>query len=370
VSKAIGINRNVAWKLSRLIHATDPYEMHPHLPGNAGMHIVLRAFERHGAPADELRAVTGAWSEFEAMVERHAGNRRRLALLLASRSAQEGSGDEGLAARRAAFEGLSAVFGAQARVRLGLSMMAPSREASDRAAIVSISGLLDFRRLRETTCWPMVQVQGFDTEGEPGPGRRQPLEPNDGDPERAPLLTEFSTSPPPELVVTGREDVRTYELRPGPVGRAAAVDVVFGTILPAAVPIYDTDDDPNSVGEHYCRIDTPVERLLFDLYVHRDLPFELPPSMALYSLLHGRLDYPLSQQEASLLPVPGRIQELGSPPVVSTPAYGDHGRLVARAAAALGVPLGELRGYRYELAYPPVPSVAVMHHPLPPSPRG
>ena len=99
--------------------------------------------------------------------------------------------------------------------------------------------------------------------------------------------------------------------------------------------------------------------------MHKDLPVELPPSAALFSMLQGRSVFPLSPETRLHLPLHAEVQELGdSPPHMATPHVPEYGKLIERLCEKAGRPLDEFRGYRIDLSYPPAPTILVMHSPL------
>jgi len=57
VSRRHGINKNLAWKVCKIINSTDVYASAQHGPGPGGIRILLRAFEKAGAPEEALAAV-------------------------------------------------------------------------------------------------------------------------------------------------------------------------------------------------------------------------------------------------------------------------------------------------------------------------
>src|SRR6185436_18897639 len=129
VAGFLRLDKNLAWKVARLAQSDDAVEAVRHLPGPAGVKRVLDAFAQAGAGPAEINAVRQAVARFDHMVGRHAGDRATLELLLASGGREQLDGQRLEASRKLAFQGNSATFGVQARVRFGLQILAPS--ASD-----------------------------------------------------------------------------------------------------------------------------------------------------------------------------------------------------------------------------------------------
>ena len=362
LARSCGINKNLAWKVCKLINSTDSYGVAQHVPGSAAVRILLSAFDARGVGAEVLEQVDRALRDFEHMVRVHVGDRSNLELYVGS--VQE----DGIHAaqlemkRRMAYQGNSAIWGVQARVAFTLKAISPTHGNPERADITTVGGLLGFRRLRPTASWPLLRIMTLSENVEVHHEPPVAIDPNyDGS--HAPLVREFCSTPLAETRTIVEGDNTTYEICEGPVGNTAAVDVVYGSIDRDHVPV--RADVPEAKGEHYCRVDTPAEMLQFDLLVHRDLPFDMPPKLVTYSMLEGSLHFPLSENRRCHLPGRTEVQSLGSAlHGFATPHISRYGQLVTRTCERIGFPLEQFRGYRVTLSYPPIPSMFVMHHHL------
>src|SRR5579862_1117018 len=84
VSKRFGINRNLAWKLSRVINASDPFSTLNHLPGYQGIELAILAFEKAGASEDVVGPVRSAVTRLQEVILQHSDGREHLELTLES----------------------------------------------------------------------------------------------------------------------------------------------------------------------------------------------------------------------------------------------------------------------------------------------
>src|SRR5690349_9712018 len=84
MARRLGINRNLTWKLSKVISAHDLYEAIQHLPGDEGVEIMVRAAEKKGIDGELARNVRSAHAAFNRVVEVHSGDRATLELMLDS----------------------------------------------------------------------------------------------------------------------------------------------------------------------------------------------------------------------------------------------------------------------------------------------
>ena len=360
LARHLGLNKNLAWKLVKIVKANDPIEAVQHIPGESGVRILLDAFKEHGAGKRELEAVRDAVAEFDRMVTVHTGNRASLELMLGSLA--PGSLDRGRleAGRKLAFQGNSSTLGVQARARLSLQIVAPSATEEGMVDIAAVGGLVGFRRLRSNATWPLLTTQGFtDDDRDPGPIMRTPLVEGSG----LPLLADFCSKPLPELRALQSAAGVTYELCEGPVGHTAESTCIFGWYTRALGSVYARGEDP--VAEFILALHTPVEAAVFDILVHRDLPFEGEPELKMFSAMHGQPAFPISQHGRYEIPGKPTLQNLGAePPVVATAHFPRYRELIEFTAEKAGWNLSEFRGYRLELRYPPIPSASVMTYPL------
>jgi hypothetical protein len=364
LARRLRLDKNLAWKVVRLVQSTESTEAVRHLPGPAGVKRVLDAFAQGGAGDGEVSAVRDAVSRFDRMVGRHAGDRATLELLLAS-GAPEGVDPLRLeASRKLAFQGNSATLGVQARVRLGMQVLAPSPEKPELVDILAIAGLVDFRRLRASAAWPLLSVHTYGGNEVARQPLVEPPEPELGP--SFPLLGEFSTKPLPPIRALAEPDGIVYELAEGPVGDTAASTCLFGWRSPGFASVRG---GPTEVAEFMLRTETPAEVLVFDLLVHRDLPFDGAPRAQAFSFMHGLPRYPLVQNGRYELPLSESVEELGfAHEAHASPAWPRHRELLSFALAATRMRPEEFRCHRLTLRYPPIPAVMTFSYPLLPLP--
>ena len=357
MARFLRLDKNLAWKVARLVDAADPGEAVRHLPGPAGVKLVLDAFAQGGAGEQEIALVQAAVARFDRMVGEHTGDRATLELVLASGVSDRPDAQRMEASRRLAFQGNSATFGVQARVRFGFQMLAPSVADRELVDVVAVGGLVDFRRLRTSAAWPLLSVAGYSDEGGAGEVRQEPLEESrDG----LPLLLDFCSAPLPLIRAVPEPEGIVYELAEGPVGDTAATTCVFGWRTAAVGSV--RGGPGNSRAEFMLTAETPAEALVFDLYVHRDLPFEGAPALRVTSSMHGRPRFPLTQHARYDLPLSEELEAIAAP--VAHALLPRHAELVETACARAGWRLADFRGHRLTLRFPPIPCVFTLSYPL------
>jgi len=264
------------------------------------------------------------------------------------------------ASRKLAFQGNSATFGVQTRVRFGLQILAPSSADADLVDVAAVGGLVDFRRLRASAAWPLICISSYTGAADRGGARPEPLG-DDGD--DLPLLRAFCSAPLPEIRAVPEPGGVVYELAEGPVGDTAASTCVFGwwsrglgSVRGGAV---------GSIAEFMLTTETPAETLVFDLLVHRDLPFRGSPSARVWSSMHGRPRYPLAVHARYELPLSEGITDLGPKGAAAQhPLLPSYGALVETACTRAGWRPEDFRAYRLTMRFPPIPAVVTLTYPL------
>ena len=266
--------------------------------------------------------------------------------------------------RRTLFRGRSALWGVQARVQVCVDVIAPSNDP-DWVDLAWLSGLFDFRRLRRDAVWAMASARKYSDDGTPAQtGRLESIDPNAGQGNDAPLLTEFCSDPLPKIRTTIKPNgLIRYELCEGPVGNTATASCVIG--IHGKAFVRRTRVENNTRGEHAARLYTPVELLIHDLFVHEDLEHALSPSVRVYSQMPGGPVYPNAAPGQGLIPVDEDVLPLGAcPPDPVTPEVPSYGKMIHTVFNRLKWNANEFHGFRFKMRYPPILALAVLRHEL------
>jgi len=230
-----------------------------------------------------------------------------------------------------------------------------------------VCGLLALRRLRSNVPWAVASAVAWDRpDGTAVDPDEAPLPLDEhGLMGGVPVLPEFCSTPLP-----GVRTVRVpggnshFEITDGPVGETAAATVLLGWKWPIKVSQY-CEKSPDELGEHGVHLSTPVEAVVFDLFVHRSLGFAMNPAAKVYSNLPGGPRYPMEGRSVGLLPMPSEVIDLGAgPPDTTIPEFPRYREVVEFSTGRMGFALKEFHAFRYRLRYPPIPSLAILQHPL------
>ncbi len=368
VARNFGLNKNLTWKISKIIQSSDPYSAYPHLPGTGGLDILLRALRGAGAPQGSVDQTRQAMADFETMVRAHAGDRGTLELMLDS-LAEGGLQSRPLeVSRKLAFRGNCGIWGIHARTRLTTFFLAPNADQPDKADAVFLTGMVRVRRFRPDATWPLIQRQLVNDAGEKIPLPPEiAIDPAYQDSAGPKLLSSFCSDPIPKIREVEVPKGVVYELDEGPVGNTGQADVFYATGYTAVVPRYATPEDAH--GEFNSIMNAPVENLQFDMVMHRDLVPERRPEVMLVGRMLGGSALPGTRREHESLPVSEKVQEIGgglnaiASPLV--PRYPDMCEAVHRR---MKWDPEDFVTFRVMMEYPPCPASVILRFPLPERP--
>ena len=296
------------------------------------------------------------------MIEMHGGDRTTFDILMGDLSDKaRQQRDEQY--RRLAFQGNSYILGAQAKALLKIAIVGPSAKPGLGNYVV-ISQFKDFQRLRSNLPWVMANQRITTDDGTLLSGPTiETLDENS--PDGMPLLRAFCSEPSIELrSVPGMAGHTNYELVEGPIGKTGLLTCTTGVRFREALPYLRSPG--NEIGEHIITLDTPIEQLIIDFFVHDDLGLDGPPTRALYTQIHGGPRYPAFGRDRDLLPMTETIDDLGrDAAIVATPEIPMHEALVRYAFECTDWNPQEFRAYRFKMRYPPIPAALVLRYTLP-----
>ncbi len=363
-ARALAIDKNLAWKVSRMAMSTDPLSAATLVPGTEAIRILMQALLRADAPASAISALKEAADHFETMVDNHAGDRASLQILLDGRS--ENADLEN--SRKLAFRGLAGLWGIQARVRSMIACVRPNEGDSSKLDMAIVGGLHDIRRMRQLEGWPLFRFQTYKGETyEPvGAEGSEPIEPAvSGD---DPLLIVRSFCDPkvlPVRSVRGATEI-VHELTAGPIGRKGASTLVFGRLERATANRFANLTTQDEYGEFNALINVPCESLLFDVVVHRSMAEVENPEALVHGRPFGSMPLDAAAREQLRLPIRERIRPVvGGPSRWGSDLCPRHSELLHAVIARAGGPPTDYRVFRMEMDFPPMPSTVTFRYRLP-----
>lgn len=367
VARRFNLNKNLTWKVSKIICERDPAVAFRHVPGRAGITILLETLKKSGAPVNALGDLNKSFHDLDHLIDLHAGDRETFEMMLGSIARTNDAQQHAEAQRKLSFRGNSAIWGVQARVQLCVNFIAPSDDPAF-VDLAWLSGLVDFRRLRGDATWAIASARKAADDGTILPvGNIEAIDPDFDGPDRAPLLGKFCSEPTPKIrAELGRDGFVRYELVEGRIGNTAAETCIIGIFGRRFLRRIAREGD--TIGEHVARLYTPVEMLIHDLFVHKDLSYAFSPDVALYSQLPSHAPFPTGGREKGLLPLWERVHDLGrGSSAVLTPELPQHHEMIKSVFDRLKWSPDDFHVFRFEMRYPPIPTLAVLRYTLPQS---
>lgn len=350
ISKGLRIDMKLAWKASHLANTTSALEAVRHVPGVAGMKILVDGLAACDVPAPAVERLESAFEVFRSLIATTAGSRRAFESMVAGIDV---SRDRRLETehRRLLFDGASSVWGMRAEAVQRMDVLFPS----------SIVGLLDCvtvravcnaRRLRESVALPFPRPRIVDDGGtQLSNVLDEPLDP-DVEPGAFPILADLCRGEIPSFRRRPTNGGGVHEAEPSDSADAVPFTIASGETLRAV--------QPTRVGSsthgifQLMRLRIPAARAIFDVLVHEDLVEDhVEPEVYVASDLHGAAEGVGEIRRVRLpLDLRARVIPLRETPVI--PDTIDVGEISARALKVAGHPLERFRWFRMELAYPPI----------------
>ena len=132
-----------------------------------------------------------------------------------------------------------------------------------------------------------------------------------------------------------------------------------------AAPASRYREREGDIGEFGAAITAPVDQLVFDLIVHRDLEFALRPDVLVFGRIFRQGQPTGNADDPSLLPIKQSTIELtGSPPLVNTPLVPRYPQLLQKVYERLEWNPEDFRGVRLLMKYPPLGANVILRFPL------
>lgn len=360
LERTLGLSRTLAWQVHRMATSPDAFKAASQMPGTAAVRQVIGAADAVGVPQDRLAAVTDAMERFRALGASHAGERAALSSMLKSVAGHESEGID-LALRRRALRVNSQCWGYQVKTFVGCGLYHPS-DVPGHFDMIAVRGLHEIRRLRSGARFRFgIQrmADGNATHGDRATGRADA-------PPRPKLLTQFCTKPCPELISHVEGDfVHTY-LRDAPLGKAGLQSIYVSDATRGRTS-QSGQGEPNRL-LNFAGILKPIEVLLLDVLIHRDLYGPLDPTMHVYGLLDRvpEVNVPASYGPNDEVPITAEVFRLGvGPGVLPTPHLPRYRQMIEEVCRDAGWDVREFDVYRCTLECPLLNTGVCMSFELP-----
>ncbi|MFG0246396.1 MAG: hypothetical protein ACF8MF_10165 [Phycisphaerales bacterium JB052] len=354
LARDLGVNRGLAWRLSRMVRTEDSTSVAHDVPGKQSMARFAKLCQQRGADESLVAQMLESTEKYEELVAACSGSRKTLAMLLANRG-EDASSQERERARRNLFEGACSVWGVQAQTRFVTVFLFPSPQNPEALSAAHITGYVGFRRLGERP-WPLSYEALHDSEGKPYQMRKDPLDPTGYEEGQLQLLPDFCEPREPEIEVVEHGDYKCFNLAAGPVGNKGLTTCVFGSHLHEIYSRYSPpgNEELDTAG-FMVLLQTPVERVVFDYFVHEDIRTVGEP----ITHLLDRLTYPHQNRESDFDKQSMAIDETHRTLTKGlrgayTPNITWYPKLIEFASNKIDIPVERFNATRFEMQYPPI----------------
>jgi len=362
--KRLQIDKNLAWRLAKVLQEEDLHAAARHMPGLNAMRALFAFAEGQQVPPQLISEVRDSLEAFGRLVEDRAGNRKTFELML---SAQSSSPEEDTDAvyRKEATIAQSYLWGVIAQAQIRANIVRPSAKPGF-LDVAAIGGFVGLRWIRPGTGWVVSRTRCMSDDGA---ALRQPVgEPIDPaiSPGAVPLLREYCS---PNLPRLRRSEVEhgfvTDELVTDEVGVASSATVMTGELYRALVR--STRDEHNRTGSYVQRARTPCEALLFDVLLHKDLLRRDPPTLSVFGdMEYGSEMAPTAARQRNRIMQWQKLASLGKGVAAAyTPHFARYTQMLASTMARLGWNPEEFSVFRVEIPYPILPSSVAVQCELP-----
>lgn len=351
LARDLGLNRGLAWKLSRVARSIDGTDVAHDVPGKQSMERFIGVCEQRGVSPALISKAHEATNAFEQSVASCSGGRKTLAMLLANSGENVASQDRERA-RRMLFDGACSVWGVQAQTRFVSVFLCPSRTEPGMLDAAHVTGYVGFRQFSSRP-WPMSYEAVHDKEGKTLPIHKDPLDPTGYEEGDLQLMREFCEPRDPKIEVRVQGDYKVFDLAAGHVGNKGLTTCVFGSFL-RSIYSQKPSSEHDSAG-FMVMLQTPVERVVFDYFVHDSIK----QSGNVVTHLLDRLTYPHDNRVENFDDQSMAIAERGydlpagvdGAATVHLPWYQ---RLMECVTSRTGYQIEEFKGSRFEMTYPPI----------------
>lgn len=352
MARHIGIVRNTCQRVVSVLQETTPNaETLVHLPGVRGLEQFLDGAESSGADPQIIELARAAVLDFGRFIKENAGSQSKLAERLAS-AARAGAGDAslcGLAARANLYQSAVHVTGRSCELAICIEAYrpCPGEDASIERAVVN--GLIQTSVTSGGMPASILAGDTLDPEDDPQP---DPVS-LDNEPTRgatpSSILSAFSSAPLPLVTTRGSGSQLIQVIDPDQVQPGALFDIVTARrfVHPSANP-----DGSRALESVWSLVNCPAQRLLFDVYFHRDMERLFRPSIDA-QLWNPNLESPAGARWLTRFPAQPKLQLLGvGLGSAASPFYPKHAQLTAHLFERMDWDPSEMVGFRCEVEFP------------------
>lgn len=352
MSKHLDVVRNTTQRVVHALRDDAPgLQTLVKLPGTKGLDQLLEAMQDAGLDAGDIELAQVAVRQFERLIDQLAGSHAKLISRITTRTgAAPTSPLASVEARKLLFEAAAGVTGRSAHVSVSLYAFRRSASNPDVFQRAIASGLL------QTTVMPggmPVVIRVGDTLEWDDPSKRTMKLLDDSMPRgRTPeaLLRDFTTHPLPTVSSQGTADNMVQVIDPAQLEGPQTLNVI--TAARSEHPFLDPRTGRVTLDEVWSLVNCPCRRLLFDVYLHREIERMVRPRIEA-QLWYPNLSSPGGQRWITRFPSQPRLELLGEGiGNARAGSFDRHAELTRTLFERVGWDPGEFIGFRCEVEFP------------------
>ena len=356
LSKFLGIDMKLAWKLSRLLRANTMGEILHSVAGPAGVRKTIQGLKQAGADQPTIDRLGTAFESMQEMIGEIAGDRSALETMVTGFGESE-SLQLSIEMRRKYYASACSMIGVQCASQYRMVVLGtnPSDGMLSVAAIHSFKSLMQFSLHGGISLFRPTEFAGcrfcaFDTSENLDPSVEGSL----------PLLPEFSDLTRIQFAQgdsnPSAPGVKSFHRVDDNLGIQSMADVVLGEVAHGLSPM------TSGSGKQFqdcVELRVPTRQLTLDYLIESDLiPLLSEPAMTMKTLWSATSAYPGG--EGAALPVQFGITKLRPGEIVRHPPEGwsrsEHARLCSLVDSRMRWSVSDFDHFRVTMSFPFMPS--------------
>lgn len=358
LERVLGLDRTLAWQLIKLSEHDAPLENAANIPSRTSLDRFVAAAHTLGVDSELTDPLIATHDRFEALVERHAGDRVCFNSMVSAAVKGDGWHSAELQHRRNVFRSMSHMLGVQAatQIRCGIVRQTPGDQST--VELLLIGGFVDLRLLWEIERVNVFQSRTYATGQDASTYRKHIRRSNILGKENLNgyLLSDYCTPEDPKIEIVHGDAGWIYgNLLNGSVGATGESTLVFGAR-------YQNIPSPiGKEGEFGAKtfIDLPVKVYIADMLIEPGLATAWTPGVeVLIGSSSG--DNPSAPGIERSLPNRLTFERLGNGPC-PVKEYPDYPQLVRHVAQQASIDINHFETWRLRTDYPLYGSTLVSH---------
>ncbi len=374
-ARVLNLDKTLGWRVFVTAFSADDARVVKAFPGKLAWRKVIVAIETLGVSTPRIASLRRAVAALESFVETHQLPRQGLDAWSRRVSTSPEGDQQALRLRKSATNANRSLLGVHLRANIAAYLVAPS--STPGFAALAGAKIVDGPS-REPSASPFPIYRPLLTWSDEGVNRSA----GDAHPAASPrwpsLVSELSSEAitNDELCLSGAKGERAFDFLGSASTRPERMYFSFAELIACAGPVFQEqhqtekdhsqEDQTDDEMQFALLSQYPTDLLVFDVLMHRDLPFDGPPDSGFY---HGGLPRPGEESISRAFPVHcgAALTRPQTPqlPAPSADRCATYEALLVHCAEALGTALADYRIYRLCLEHPPIRLSCVMSWHLP-----